>query len=173
MKKPASPEPGTPMFPMFVDLRGKRILIAGGGGVALRKASVLAECGAVLRVVAPEIRPEFEPLVRSGGGELRRRAYRAEDLEDVRMAIAATDDRAVNAQVARDAGAGAEKIPVNVADAPGECSFFFPSFVEHDGYVAGISSSGRSPARCRRLADTLRACWKDWVENVETDDGKK
>lgn len=164
-------QPATPLFPMFVSLKGKRVLVAGGGGVALRKASVLAECGAVLRVVAPETRPEFESLIRSGNGELLRRPYETGDLQDVRMAIAATNDRAVNARVANDAGG--KKIPVNVADAPEECSFFFPSFVEHDGYVAGISSSGRSPARCRRLADTLRACWKDWVENVKADNGKK
>ena len=161
------------MFPMFVNLAGMPVTIVGGGRVALRKARVLARCGANLRVVAPEIHPGFGNLQSTGNAELIKREYRPEDLCGARMAIAATDDRAVNAAVARDAenGENMGKIPINVADSSGECSFFFPSFVEEGGYVAGISSSGRSPRRCRLLADRLRAVWRSWVELVEKENG--
>lgn len=157
--------PKPPMFPMFVNLAGAPVTVVGGGRVALRKARVLAHCGANLRVVAPEIHSDFEKIKSTGSVELIKREYLPEDLRGAKMAIAATDDRAVNAAVAELANR--DNIPVNVADAPGACSFFFPSLVEHDGYVAGISSSGRSPRHCRALADRLRAVWRSWVELVE------
>lgn len=162
-------ESPVPMFPMFVDLAGKTVLVAGGGRVALRKAGVLVRCGAALRVVAPQIRPEFEMLKGAGKVELIEREYGKEDLQGVQLAIVATNDRAVNAAVARDAAdlAGQVKIPVNVADSPAACTFYFPSFVEYGGYAAGISSAGSSPRRCRALADRLRGVWRDWVEDVE------
>jgi siroheme synthase-like protein len=86
---------------------------------------------------------------------------------EISMAIAATGDRSVNHLVWLDAVRLG--LPVNVADSPEECTFFFPSFVEHDGFVAGISSLGRSPSRCRRLAERLRLRWREWVR--DTSDG--
>jgi siroheme synthase-like protein len=84
----------------------------------------------------------------------------------ISMVIAASSDREAN----RRAGLDASEIglPVNVADSPDECSFFFPSFVEHDGFVAGVSSSGQSPALCRRLADRLRTVWEELVADVRS-----
>lgn len=154
---------GTARFPMFVDLRGKTVLVVGGGNIALRKARTLLRCGARLRVVAPEMRPEWRALCDTGRVQLQERAYTSADMRSADMAIAATNDRILNLQVARDA----HGIPVNVADAPEACSFFFPALIEHEGYVAGISSGGRSPAKCRTLADKLRTVWKDWIEDVK------
>lgn len=158
-----SPDMMKMLFPMFVDLSGKTVLIVGGGSVALRKAGTLLACGASLRVVAPEIAPGFEALCDTGRVVLSERCYTGSDMDGADMAIAATNDREVNRRVAVDA----RGIPVNVADDPGACSFFFPAFVEHDGYVAGISSGGRSPAKCRALGRKLRAVWKSWVEDVK------
>lgn len=153
-----------PMFPMFVDLDGLRVLIVGGGRVAFRKASVLARCGASIKVVAPKISSEFQSLP---DAELIEKRYEPGDITGARMAIAATNDRETNGRVARDAAnANIANMPVNVADSPEECSFYFPSFVEHDGYVAGISSSGESPANCKKLADRLRSVWEDWVNDL-------
>lgn len=158
----------SPMFPMFIGIKGKTVLVVGGGEVALRKSRTLVRCGAALRVVAPHISPEMREmsaLAESGRVIFLKRPYAEGDMDGADMAVAATDDRRVNRRVAQ--AAANLKIPVNVADAPGECSFFFPAFVEHRGYAAGISSSGQSPAKSRELAARLRTVWKDWIYDID------
>lgn len=86
-------------LPLFHNLRGRRVLVVGGGEIALRKARLLAEAGACLQVVAPQIEDELRDLVEAGGGELRLRGYRAEDLDGCVLVIAATDDEVLNARV--------------------------------------------------------------------------
>jgi siroheme synthase-like protein len=165
---------GPPLFPMFVSLNGRGVLVVGGGNVAFRKAGALLRCGARLRVASPSVDAGFETMGGVGLIEVTQRAYSADDMTaplsdgtPITIVLAATNDRDVNAEVARDAAALG--IQVNVADSPGDCTFYFPSFVEYDGFVAGISSSGRSPSKCRRLADRLRGLWRGRVEDVQND----
>ena len=133
-------------YPVFLDLRGRPVLVVGGGKVALRKARGLVEAGARLTVVAPECRPEFERLpVR-----LARRRFRASDLEGAFLAFTATDDRAVNARVAREARR--RGIPVNVADSRDECDFLVPARVRRGHLQIAVSTGGERP----RLAADLR-----------------
>src|SRR5690606_19605407 len=99
-------------LPLFHNLQGRTVLLVGGGEIALRKARLLADAGARLRVVAPEIEEQLRELVEQGGGELRQRGYLADDQLGCVLVIAATDDEALNAQVSADAhGRG---VPVNV-----------------------------------------------------------
>src|SRR5690625_4331019 len=99
-------------LPLSFDLRRQRVLLAGGGGVALRKARWLVRAGARLRVVAPVVEAELEALLDGvEGAELLRREYREGDLEGVVLAVAATSDDGVNAEVAR--AARRDRIPVN------------------------------------------------------------
>jgi siroheme synthase-like protein len=134
-----------PFFPLFISLEGKRCVIVGGGAVAARKAKVLAEFGAALTVIAPDFSPELRSLE---GASLCRRPYRGPpDLAGAALVLAASGDRELNRLVAAHAGAGG--IPVNVADDPGLCGFFFPALVRRGNAVAGISSSGG----CPRLVD--------------------
>jgi siroheme synthase-like protein len=156
---------------MFISLNRRGVLVVGAGAVALRKADILLRCGALLRVVSPSVTSGFDSVHGVERVEFSRRAYSASDMTEplgcgikISMAIAATDDRSVNHLVWLDAARLG--LPVNVADCPDECAFFFPSFVEHDGFVAGISSSGRSPSQCRRLANRLRSRWKTWVSDT-------
>jgi siroheme synthase-like protein len=159
------------MFPMFVSLNRRGVMIAGAGAVALRKAGVLLRCGALLRVASPAVTEGFVTVSGAERIEFTGRPYSASDMTEplgcgveISMAIAATSDRNVNHLVWLDAVRLG--LPVNVADSPEECSFFFPSFVEHDSFVAGISSSGRSPSVCRGLAERLRLRWGEWVRDA-------
>src|SRR5262245_1881141 len=92
-------------LPLFHNLRGRRVLLVGGGDVALRKARLLADSGALLRVVAPEIHPELSQLVEQGQGESCLRGYADGDLDGCVLVIAATDDEPLNAQVSADSHA--------------------------------------------------------------------
>ena len=125
------------------------MLLIGGGKVALRRAETLARFGAELTVVAPEILPAFTPLARC-----LLRTFRPEDVrEGYRLVIAASSDREAN----RTAGerARALGIPVSVADAKEESTFFFPAVIEGGGVVAGLISEGGHDHRlaARRAAE--------------------
>ncbi|MDU3295544.1 MAG: FAD-dependent oxidoreductase, partial [Pseudomonas aeruginosa] len=111
----------------FLERLPRRVLVVGGGEVALRKARLLADAGARLRVVAPQIHIELRHLVEQGGGELLERDYQDGDQPGCALIIAATDDEPLNAEVSR--AANARGIPVNVVDAPALCSVIFPAIV--------------------------------------------
>ena len=144
-------------LPLFHILRGRRALLVGGGEVALRKARLLDSAGAVLRVVAPHVHSELRELVEQGGGELLERRYAEGDLGDCVLAIAATDDEPLNAQVSRDARA--RSVPVNVVDSPALCSVIFPAIVDRSPLLVAVSSGGDAPV----LARLLRAKLETWI----------
>lgn len=147
-------------LPLFHNLKGREVLVIGGGEIALRKARLLSEAGAVLRVVAPEVEPELSELVGKGGGRTLLRCYEADDLAGCVLAIAATDDEPLNAQVSRDARALG--MPVNVVDSPELCTVIFPAIVDRSPLMIAVSSGGDAPV----LARLMRARIETWVPSV-------
>lgn len=140
-------------LPLFHNLKGRPVLVVGGGDVALRKARLLAEAGAQVRVVAPEVLDELRQLA----AETDLRRYRAEDLGGAVLVIAATDDETLNAAVSCDAQA--QGIPVNVVDAPQLCSVIFPAIVDRSPLIVAVSSGGDAPV----LARLIRAKIETWI----------
>lgn len=147
-------------LPLFHNLKGHAVLVVGGGEIALRKARLLSEAGAVLHVVAPEIEPQLIKLLELGGGQSLLRGYISDDLSGCVLAIAATDDEPLNAQVSRDAKALG--IPVNVVDSPELCSVIFPAIVDRSPLIIAVSSGGDAPV----LARLIRARIETWVPAV-------
>jgi uroporphyrin-III C-methyltransferase/precorrin-2 dehydrogenase/sirohydrochlorin ferrochelatase len=117
--------------------------------VATRKARLLLRAGASLTVIAPGISADLRNLLDEYEGTWRQSRYRAADLDGMRLAVAATPECSVNEQVYRDATE--LNIPVNVVDSPELCTFIFPSIVDRDPLLIGISSSGQSPVLARIL----------------------
>ena len=144
-------------LPLFHNLRGARVLVVGGGEIALRKSRLLADAGAVLRVVAPQIGAELHELINSSGGEELLRGYSEADLDGCVLIIAATDDEPLNAQVSADARQ--RGVPVNVVDAPALCSVIFPAIVDRSPLVIAVSSGGDAPV----LARLIRAKMESWI----------
>lgn len=144
-------------LPLFHNLRGARVLVVGGGEIALRKSRLLADAGAVLRVVAPQIGTELRELIDSSGGEQILRGYSEADLNGCLLIIAATDDETLNAQVSADARQ--RGVPVNVVDAPALCSVIFPAIVDRSPLVIAVSSGGDAPV----LARLIRAKLESWI----------
>ncbi|MBI4904199.1 MAG: bifunctional precorrin-2 dehydrogenase/sirohydrochlorin ferrochelatase [Acidobacteria bacterium] len=138
-------------YPVFLDLRGKPVLVVGAGPVALRKVKGLLECGAVVTVVSPEVAEGFAGLTFA----LRRRRFRASDIADQVLVFAATNDRATNHRVA--ILATQHGVAVNVADAPEECSFLVPARVRRGDLQVAISTSGRSPRVAKALRERMEA----------------
>ncbi|MBA6100394.1 uroporphyrinogen-III C-methyltransferase [Pseudomonas juntendi] len=144
-------------LPLFHKLQGGRVLVVGGGEIALRKARLLADAGSVLRVVAPDVDGQLAALARESGGEVLVRGYQAADLVGCRLVIAATDDPGLNAQVSADAQA--VSLPVNVVDAPALCTVIFPAIVDRSPLVIAVSSGGDAPV----LARLIRAKLEAWI----------
>ncbi|MFJ3487314.1 siroheme synthase CysG [Pseudomonas sp. NPDC090202] len=144
-------------LPLFHKLQGARVLVVGGGEIALRKSRLLADAGAVLRVVAPEIGTELRELIDTSSGEQLLRGYSEADLHGCVLVIAATDDEALNAQVSADSRQ--RGVPVNVVDAPALCSVIFPAIVDRSPLVVAVSSGGDAPV----LARLIRAKLETWI----------
>ncbi len=139
-------------LPIFLNVKEKLCLVVGGGEVARRKAGVLLDAGARVRVVAPHIEPSL-----SGQADVECivARFEAEHLSDVVLVVAATDDRSVNTQVSELARA--RNIPVNVVDDPALCSFIMPAILDRSPLMVAFSSGGASPVLTRMMRGKLEA----------------
>lgn len=140
-------------YPVVIDGPAVEALIVGGGSVAARKARALLDAGARVRIVAVAPSDEVRRLAASCPGcTLEERAYAPADLGGATLVIAATDQRAVNAAVAADAGA-AHRL-VNVADDPAAGSFVTVAAHHAGDLVVGITAGG-VPAAAARIRDAI------------------
>ena len=142
-------------LPLFHKLDDRPVLLVGGGEVALRKARLLLDAGARLKVVALEIHPELNAMLDKEPACLR--AYQPSDLDGMSLVIAATDDVELNASIS--AQAQARGLPVNVVDAPALCSVIFPAIVDRSPLIVAVSSGGDAPV----LARLVRAKIETWL----------
>jgi uroporphyrin-III C-methyltransferase / precorrin-2 dehydrogenase / sirohydrochlorin ferrochelatase len=142
-------------FPAFLDVRGRRCLVVGGGDVAARKARLLLAAGAAVTVLAPRLVPELARLAR--GREIRHasRRFDAPDVTGHWLVVAATGDAAVQ----RDVRAAAEAVGVfcNSVDDVDNSSFITPAIVDRGAVVVAISSGGAAPVLARRLRARIEA----------------
>jgi len=133
-------------YPLFLQIKGKKTLLVGGGRVALRKCRDLRVAGADVRVVATKVCPELKRLKTI---ELHERAYRKSDMKDVVLVIAATNVSDLNEKIAAEANR--LNIPVNVVDIPHLCSFIVPAVLKRGPITVAVSTAGSSPALARNL----------------------
>jgi uroporphyrin-III C-methyltransferase/precorrin-2 dehydrogenase/sirohydrochlorin ferrochelatase len=143
----------TTFYPAFLDLRGRRVVVVGGGAVAEQKVGGLLAAGARVTVVSPETTPGLADLAAQGSVEVRRRRYRAGDLSGVWLAIAATNDRAANATVWAEAEH--EGVLLNAVDDLDHCSFIAPAIHREGDITVAVSTAGKSPALAVRLRERI------------------
>jgi len=142
--------------PVYLDLNGRRVLIVGGGFVALEKlTSLLPRSGAVIDVLAPEVRGEVRELIEAGSIGWIPRVFQPEDVDPYFMVIAATNVPAVNAAVFQ-AGNAKHKLS-NSVDDPANCNFIMAAIVAAGPMQAAISSAGCSPAMAQRIRNRIAA----------------
>ena len=152
------PGPGKVLYPMFVDLEGRRCVVVGGGRIATEKVGKLIDHGAVVRLVSPAITAELADMVASGTiAEHRPRTYRPDDLEGCLLVIAATDLDSINRMVWQDAEA--RNMLCNVVDAPSLCGFIVPSTVRRGELAIAISTGGASPVVARHVRRGIAAAY--------------
>ncbi len=148
-------------YPIFLNLGGAKIFIAGAGPVGLRKLESLLPCGAAEILLCDPARGlgDFsfadKALILSPGVVYEQRAASLDDLEGRALVFACTGDRAVNAALAgrcRELG-----LPCNVADSLDESAFIVPAHFTEGGLSVALSSAGGSPALSRRIRQDLQA----------------
>jgi uroporphyrin-III C-methyltransferase / precorrin-2 dehydrogenase / sirohydrochlorin ferrochelatase len=142
-------------FPLFLDLRGRLVVIVGGGPVAERKLALFRQAGARLRLVAPALTASLAAAARAGSFEHRAGSFRAADLDGARLAVAATDDPATNRAVAEAADARA--MPVNVVDDAALSTGILPAIVDRSPLVIAISTHGTAPALARLVRERIES----------------
>jgi uroporphyrin-III C-methyltransferase/precorrin-2 dehydrogenase/sirohydrochlorin ferrochelatase len=140
------------MYPVFLKLDGRPVLVVGGGAVAAAKLEGLLAEGAKITVVAPEIRPEFERV----GVTRRRRAFEPHDLDGMWWVVAAAPPE-VNQQVV--AAAERRQLYVNAVDDPPNATAYLGGVVRRDGVTVSFSTGGRAPA----LAGLMREALDAWL----------
>ena len=145
--------PADALFPLFLDLRGRRVLVVGGGAVAARKVAALREAGAHIVVGAPELGFGLAKQVRDGVIAHRRGRFVPDWLDGAWLVVAATGDAAVNRQVAE--AAEARRIWANVVDDAGLATAQLPARVQRGPLQVAISSGGASPMLARHLREQL------------------
>lgn len=152
-------------FPMFVDMTERECLIVGGGNVAYRKVIVMLDFGAKVTVVAEDICDELRKLTiddiasedKTGSYTANKenritfikRRFEPKDCDGMEMVIAATDDNALNHEIAEYCKANG--IMVNAVDQKADCNFIFPSYIKEKNLVAAFSSGGNSPVLTQYL----------------------
>lgn len=151
-------------FPFYCDIEQKKWLLVGGGHVAAGKFSRLIAFTRKITVIAPEICDEIKnaacsetSFLERDGVRLFERDFRAADLDDADIVVAATNDKAMNAQIA--ALCRERKIPVNAVDDPENCDFIFSAIIKKGRLTVSVSTNGASPIYAamlkKRINDSL------------------
>lgn len=151
-------------FPLFVDMKGRKCVVVGGGRIAARKIETLILFNAEIAVISPEITDKLLELKKTGSLTHLEKVYSEGDLEGAFLVIAATTDREVNERIAEEAAV--KNIFVNVADNPERCTFIFPSVVKKSELVIGITTSGSYPAMSRSIREKIERLLADLDEDV-------
>lgn len=141
------------LYPLFADLRGRHVLVVGGGDTAARKTAMLLRAGASVTVGAQVLVRELREWAQAGRITWQQGTYRPEWLDGTWLAIAATRSRAVNARIAAD-GQARQRL-VNVVDDPALSSFQLPALIDRSSLLVAISSGGTAPMLARRLREHI------------------
>ena len=134
-------------LPIFLNVRNRPCLVVGGGEVAARKIEILLRAGAKVTVVSPELCPGLAQLRDEGKIHQIPSPFKPEQIAQVVLVYAATDDNHVNRQVFELANSLG--IPVNVVDTPELCTFIMPSILERSPLTIAVSTGGASPVLAR------------------------
>jgi precorrin-2 dehydrogenase/sirohydrochlorin ferrochelatase len=152
------------LYPLFLKLKNRDVLLVGAGVVAAQKIKALLACEARVRVVAPKAVPEIQALVSAGRIQWKSRGYKTTDLAGASLVIAATDDPALQKRIARESRG--RKILVNCANAASLCDFYSGAIVNRGDIQIAISTGGAAPALAKALRQKIETMLGPEDENL-------
>lgn len=142
-------------YPIFLDLRGRSVLVVGGGPLAAEKVRGLRKAEADITVAAPTLNAELAALCDAGEIAHLPRGYREGDMAGFSLVMAAEGDAAANAGLSAEARR--RGILLNAADDPANCDFILPAVLREPPLTIAVSTGGGSPAIARRVREELTA----------------
>ena len=157
-----SEAPGGVLYPLFLKLDGRKVLVVGGGPIAAGKVAALLETGAAITVVAPDLRQELLDLSAAGKISIERRCYQASDLGGVWLVVAAAPPE-VNQLVA--AAASSLRLFVLAVDDTSAASAYGAGTFRRGDVTVAVSTNGRAPALAGLLREGLEAVLPDDLAN--------
>jgi siroheme synthase-like protein len=151
------------VFPLFLRLSGRHVVVIGAGEVATRKVADLLENGALVTVVAPRATEALAARAAKGQLALHRRAFEPADLDGAWLAFAATDDAEAQRTVARIAAE--KRVWLVAVDDVDNASAFGGAVLRRPPFLIAISSSGATPALTRLVREVLESALPEesWV----------
>jgi siroheme synthase-like protein len=154
------------LYPIFLKLAGRRVLVAGAGAIATRKVVSLVEAQAMVCVVAPQASDEVKRLARQRAIEWRARPFQSGDGEGAWLILAATSDGAAQRAIAAEAQA--RRVFVIAVDDPPNATAYSGSIVRRPPFTIAISSSGAAPALTRLVREILEHVLPadEWIEHA-------
>lgn len=141
-------------YPVYLNIKGKKCIVVGGGGIAERKVKSLLKKGADVTVISPKLTEVLSALAKEGSINYIKEIFQEKYLESATLIIAATDDSKVNEEVY--GAARKRNILINTVDCPEYCDFIVPSVVERGDLMISISTSGKSPALAKKIRKELQ-----------------
>ena len=161
-REPPVSDSGSRAYPInLIHMKGSPAVVVGGGPVGQRKTESLLASEAMVTLISPEATARLQALAGAGRIRWEQRGYRSSDLLGARLACAATNQRAVNAQIALDARQFG--LLCNVADRPEEGTFHVPARLQRDELLITVSTAGTNPRRARQLRDQIAG----WIEEQD------
>jgi len=156
------------LFPAFLKLADRRVLVVGAGKAGESKIADLLDTGATIKVLALRANETVHEWARSGLVELEERAFATNDLRNCFLVVAATSSPILNELVffeARRRG-----VLCNVVDVPEKCDFYYPAVVKRGDLQIAISTAGQSPSLAQRLRHQLERqfgpAYAEWVAQL-------
>jgi precorrin-2 dehydrogenase/sirohydrochlorin ferrochelatase len=151
-------------FPLFINLKGKRCVIIGGGIVAERKIKVLLGFEPELVVISPTATEAIKQLQSQGVITYITDIYQPKYLDNAHLVIAATSENQLNETIYSEAVR--RQLMINVVDDPEKCTFIFPSIIKRDDLVIGISTSGCFPALSKNIRERIEQVVPPICDNI-------
>ena len=156
------------LFPIFLKLKGRRVLVVGAGKEGESKIAGLLDTGALIRVIALQATEAVRQWARSGLIEFEERGFITNDLGDISLVVVATSSSIVNEVTFSEAQR--RGVLRNVVDIPDLCDFYYPAVVKRGDLQIAISTSGQSPSLAQRLRQRLEKqfgpAYADWVKEL-------
>jgi precorrin-2 dehydrogenase / sirohydrochlorin ferrochelatase len=158
----------TNLFPMFLKLEGRKVLVVGAGRVGEPKIAGLLESGARIRVVALEASANVHEWASQGKIELELRTFSVDDLAAALLAVVATSSRTLNEEIYREAQR--RNVLCNVVDVPDLCDFYYPAVVRRGDLQIAVSTAGQSPSLAQKIRQQLEKqfgpAYATWVAEL-------
>ncbi|MEG7354356.1 precorrin-2 dehydrogenase [Bacillus inaquosorum] len=140
------------MLPLHISLEKKKVVIAGGGGIALRRLETVLSEGADITLVSPDVEPEIKQMADNRRIRWVRRTIEKEDYLDAFLIIAATDNAAVNKEIAQTAS------PFQLVNCVSDAELgnvYIPKIVKRGHVTVSVSTNGASPKHTKELAEKV------------------